>query len=989
MPLIVVVAVASGGAAVVGGAVATFVGLGAVSTAAATAIGAGLISGGVTALQGGDAGDVLKSAVLGGVTTYVGGVIGEKVAGSVSAAAADKFPALAQTFGNIAGAAAAGGTSEALMAAAYGGDPIEALIKGGLTAGLSATALSGIQALTKQSTSFTSLPDPAQRAINSALAAKTLGQNPTQAAVSELAESAGAYLKTQLKDFGKELKDTYGKTKTAAKALEDNIASQKTLAESYNNAIEDYNIAASGWQSVYDDYLADKKIYDQKVADYNSYYGSRLGAYYKNKLDEFIPTINKSVAAANDYIADLDAKKANINSYKTDYDNAVAAFDDLYNKFDYQQSVLAATTDKFTAQEAENADLVSKTYKSLTDTKDTFQESLGRAPTTKELKSLFNTGDIETAAGEYITQKKWETMSPDEQFQAQLDFLYGSTADVSGTTLPVRMFTTPKSVQNMPGFEPRPGETAGEITPVLMEDGSYAYSRKISGTTKDGKPYEYEALYDPLKPNAEVEYFSSGTVSGDLPAGNVLPGQLVTGSKTRPVVDTQFPTGVGVDGDTIDISGTPILYESRSQLKAPLPSGTRLATLQEADANDLQATTLAGGQMAFLMPDTYRPEMYQTAVKSAVSSKLRFDQASKNLQAAQTELSNAQASGNASAIKTAADKVAKAKVDLTSAETDKSTDVSRLQEVLVEGQRDREYRYLRAKELMGEKPSSDVLRAGEPPANIVSNVGFDFDLPEVDLYGIIESQPPTPDWKEPSLKERFLKSSLLKKSGYKSIFDPIEETMQTFEDVPTDSAAAPSQKETPDMYLPFSDIEPPPAPTTPETDPYAYSMQNIPQAAATDPFIDQQKPAAPSFYNYGSPNTLLSLTQTPFTSAPTAPTVTLARGGLAHLATGGKPNPFAALFSATGGLGKVPHKGSHYVQGAGGGQDDLIDARLADGEYVFDADIVAALGDGSNKEGAKRLDKMREAIRAHKRSAPNDKIPPKAKSPLAYLREAK
>jgi hypothetical protein len=93
------------------------------------------------------------------------------------------------------------------------------------------------------------------------------------------------------------------------------------------------------------------------------------------------------------------------------------------------------------------------------------------------------------------------------------------------------------------------------------------------------------------------------------------------------------------------------------------------------------------------------------------------------------------------------------------------------------------------------------------------------------------------------------------------------------------------------------------------------------------------------------------------------------------------------LMAARG--GNVPHKGSHYVQGAGGGQDDLIDARLADGEYVFDADIVAALGDGSNKAGADKLDKMREAIRAHKRSAPNNKIPPKAKSPLAYLKGLK
>ena len=77
------------------------------------------------------------------------------------------------------------------------------------------------------------------------------------------------------------------------------------------------------------------------------------------------------------------------------------------------------------------------------------------------------------------------------------------------------------------------------------------------------------------------------------------------------------------------------------------------------------------------------------------------------------------------------------------------------------------------------------------------------------------------------------------------------------------------------------------------------------------------------------------------------------------------------------------------VEGPGTGQSDDIPTMLADGEYVFDADTVAALGDGSSKAGAEALDKMREAIRAHKRSAPVDKIPPKAKSPLEYLKMAK
>lgn len=74
------------------------------------------------------------------------------------------------------------------------------------------------------------------------------------------------------------------------------------------------------------------------------------------------------------------------------------------------------------------------------------------------------------------------------------------------------------------------------------------------------------------------------------------------------------------------------------------------------------------------------------------------------------------------------------------------------------------------------------------------------------------------------------------------------------------------------------------------------------------------------------------------------------------------------------------------VNGEGTGQSDDIPTMLADGEYVFDADTVAALGDGSSKAGAAALDKMREEIRKHKRSAPVDKIPPKAKSPLDYLK---
>ena len=79
---------------------------------------------------------------------------------------------------------------------------------------------------------------------------------------------------------------------------------------------------------------------------------------------------------------------------------------------------------------------------------------------------------------------------------------------------------------------------------------------------------------------------------------------------------------------------------------------------------------------------------------------------------------------------------------------------------------------------------------------------------------------------------------------------------------------------------------------------------------------------------------------------------------------------------------------ARFAQGAGSGRADTIDAKLSDGEYVIDAETVAMLGDGSNKEGAMRLDAMRQNIRSHKGKAlAKGKFSPNAKSPLAYLKE--
>lgn len=76
------------------------------------------------------------------------------------------------------------------------------------------------------------------------------------------------------------------------------------------------------------------------------------------------------------------------------------------------------------------------------------------------------------------------------------------------------------------------------------------------------------------------------------------------------------------------------------------------------------------------------------------------------------------------------------------------------------------------------------------------------------------------------------------------------------------------------------------------------------------------------------------------------------------------------------------------VRGADGGQSDLISINVSGGEYVMDADSVSALGDGNTEAGIAKLDELREQLRAQKRAAPTDEIPPQAQGPLSYIQGA-
>ena len=148
-------------------------------------------------------------------------------------------------------------------------------------------------------------------------------------------------------------------------------------------------------------------------------------------------------------------------------------------------------------------------------------------------------------------------------------------------------------------------------------------------------------------------------------------------------------------------------------------------------------------------------------------------------------------------------------------------------------------------------------------------------------------------------------------------------------------------------------------------------------------------------FTYGQEDSIDSLLGNTKSPSNDPANLRMADGGYVQpltLAPGGMASP---LMAATGGLpakaqGREDFRTSKHVAGEGDGHSDDIPAMLADGEFVFSADVVSALGNGSTKAGSDKLYKMVEEIRKRARSTSPDKLaPPALKSPLDYLKGSK
>jgi hypothetical protein len=176
--------------------------------------------------------------------------------------------------------------------------------------------------------------------------------------------------------------------------------------------------------------------------------------------------------------------------------------------------------------------------------------------------------------------------------------------------------------------------------------------------------------------------------------------------------------------------------------------------------------------------------------------------------------------------------------------------------------------------------------------------------------------------------------------------------------------------------------------TAPQTY-YTFGKPVDPLQNLRNPTPFQQQPQQPQMPPQAAQNAQQSPPQQALPQMGMAPTQPSIPQGVPPAGAGMKSGGLPAWSNVPITQGRLNFRQGAAVHGAGDGQSDDIPAMLADGEYVIDAETVAQIGNGSTKAGAQALDRFRENIRAHKRSAPVNKIPPKTKALTSYLKGAR
>jgi hypothetical protein len=508
---------ATGATAVIGGAIGSLIVGSAVSAVAATAIGTAVIAGTLTAAKGGSASDVLKSAVLGGVSGGVGAGIANSIASDVAfnAIASGVSGNTAVLMGNVLASAAGGALQSGTSALLQGQDPIEALIKGGLTAGLSTGVNMSINKLFENIPFFDKptgnvVGDAIQRATKSAAATAILGGSGSDAfeksVVNSFTNIAGRYIGNAIRDNSAKLKEDADAVKSAEQQIKDNVARQNEAAEKYNSLAnqlrDEYSIvdaARSEFEAADARYEAASKVFTDVGANplgpnHFSYSMVTGPALLEKGLNDPITELAKRNSLVENYNSLFTSYESRYNESKPildQYQNTLntlqAQLPELEKIYIAKEGALNGSVTEFQIQEAKNAALVLRAIEDVAVAKQIYKSDTGRDITDEELGRFADLGgDLITSVDRAYTSKEeasefWKSIFGTEPTEFDLLEIIG--LDEGQALATIENVFRDRGDQALLNSDPKPSDDQFALDAAQMTEEEIAKLLEESGLT--------------------------------------------------------------------------------------------------------------------------------------------------------------------------------------------------------------------------------------------------------------------------------------------------------------------------------------------------------------------------------------------------------------------------------------------------------------------------------------------------------------------------
>jgi hypothetical protein len=364
----------------VGPAAASFIG--ATSSAAIAATSAFVGGAGSTLLAGGSISDALKAGVVGGLTAGLTNGLSASIASDTAfnAISGGLSGSTSVALGNTLGNAATGAISGGIGAVLTGQDPIEALIRGGLSSGVSGginTFANEIPGFSDLSKDYGGVGVAAQRAITSGLSAGVFGRDVGDAMTASILGSVnrtiGNELSGRIKDLSGYLKNSYDTAQISGAAIEDNVRQQNAIVSDYTSTVDAINSQRAAIASNIEKYNAANAAGDIALAN------------------QYAELIN---AEAPKYEAARAAAEAKISGFTTQLDSLKSELPQLEEAFTQQTQALGSAVQEFKQQEAANAALIAERFDDVLGAKETLEKLSGASIDAEQFDALSKNGDI-------------------------------------------------------------------------------------------------------------------------------------------------------------------------------------------------------------------------------------------------------------------------------------------------------------------------------------------------------------------------------------------------------------------------------------------------------------------------------------------------------------------------------------------------------------------------------------------------------------------